>query len=354
MPTRKLTRRDFLKATLGGAGLIGLDALLDACSYDLARTTSVPATDTASPEQPTESSMTATETSTEEVSPTATEAAPTSTVTPSALLPDLVAAKGGDPEDMVRRAVGALGGMKAFVKPGANVVIKPNICVAYRSYEYAATTNPWVVAGLVKMALEAGAASVSVMDLPFNGTQNQAYSDSGIRDQVEAAGGQMVNMSSYKYIETANPHGKYMKKFSVYEDILKADTLIDVPIAKNHTSEARLTLAMKNLMGVITQADRNAMHYSLNQSIADLAALVKPHLTVIDAVRILTANGPRGGRLADVQEMDTVIASRDIVLADSYATLLFGLKPADIRYIGKAVDLGVGRSDVENMSFKQV
>jgi uncharacterized protein (DUF362 family) len=128
--------------------------------------------------------------------------------------------------------------------------------------------------------------------------------------------------------------------------------LINVPIAKNHESEARLTLGMKNLMGVVQ--DRGAMHISLVQCIADLAALVRPQLTVVDAVRILTRNGPRGGRLADVQKLDTVIASPDIVAADSYAASLFGLSPADIRYISAAVELGVGRSDLENLIIQEL
>jgi len=52
---------------------------------------------------------------------------------------------------MVQAALTALGGIEQFVKPGADVIIKPNICVAYHTYEYAATTNPEVVAALVAL-----------------------------------------------------------------------------------------------------------------------------------------------------------------------------------------------------------
>ncbi len=352
MPARKLSRRDFLKATFTGAGLLGLDSLLDACGQVLPLPPPASATPTLPPEPatPTQAAPAAAP-PTEELAATSTETVPAPTDTPAAP-PDLVVVRGGEPEDLVRRAVASLGGMSRFVGPGSNVVIKPNICVAYRSYEYAATTNPWLVAGLVKMAFEAGAASVKVMDSPFNGTQKQAYADSGIREQVEAAGGEMVLMNSWKFVETKNPSAKILKKPSVYEDILNANVLINVPIAKQHTSEARLTLGMKNLMGVVM--DRSYMHIDLVQCIADLAALVRPHLNIVDAVRILTANGPRGGRLGDVQKLDTVIASTDIVAADSYATSLFGMTPADIRYIGAAAALGVGRSDLENLKIEEV
>ncbi len=76
--------------------------------------------------------------------PAATQPLPTPTSTP-VIPPDLVVTRSGEPEELVRRAIAALGGMQKFVSSGANVVVKPNICVAYRTYEYAATTNPWVV-----------------------------------------------------------------------------------------------------------------------------------------------------------------------------------------------------------------
>ncbi len=189
------------------------------------------------------------------------------------------------------------------------------------------------------------------MDFPFNGTQEQAYQISGIKEQVEAAGGEMAYMLREHFISTDNPAGIVLKKTSVHEDILTTDVLINVPIAKNHGS-SRLTLGMKNLMGVVL--DRGAMHADLAQCIADLGALVRPQLTVIDAVRILTAYGPTGGSLNYVKKLDTLIASRDIVAADSYATSLFGLNPEDLAYIVAGTRMGLGRSDLPNLRIEEI
>jgi len=68
--------------------------------------------------------------------------------------PDLVVVRDGEPELLVQKALEALGGIGRFVQPGAKVVIKPNICISYHTYEYASTTNPWVVGALVKLCLE--------------------------------------------------------------------------------------------------------------------------------------------------------------------------------------------------------
>ena len=338
-----LTRRDFLHSTVLGAGALTLGAFLDACGRIAA--TSLPATQppSAAPTQPPASLASATAT----VPPSAVALAQPTELPAS--IPDLVVTTGGEPEALVRRALAALGGMQRFVPKGASVIVKPNICVAYHSYEYAATTNPWVVGTLVKMAFEAGAASVRVMDSPFGGTAEEAYKISGIKEQVEAAGGQMVSMLYHKFVTTSNPKAVYLSSPAVYEDILKADVLINVPIAKQH-SEAGLTLGMKNLMGVVR--DRETMHLNLGQFIADLNVLVRPQLTLVDAVRILTANGPSGGDLADVKKLDTLIASPDVVAADSYAASLFALKPEDLDYIVKGVKMGLGRSDLQNLKIQ--
>ena len=263
----------------------------------------------------------------------------------------LAVARGPSPEAITYAAIEALGGMTSFVKEGSDVIIKPNICVDYHPPEYAATTNPAVVAALVSMCLDAGAKRVRVMDYPFGGTAASAYEISGIKAAVEAAGGEMTIMSYPKYVQVDIPEGKSMSRTYIFRDILETDVLINVPIAKNHGS-TKLTLGEKNLMGLVM--NRNMMHDDLSQRIADLTSLVRPDLTVVDAVRILTAHGPTGGDLADVKQTDTVIASRDIVAADAYATTLFGMTGADIGYIQASADMGLGTMDLASIDIREI
>jgi uncharacterized protein (DUF362 family) len=355
--SKSLTRREFLSSLAVGMGALTLNQLLIGCQP--AGKSSDPPTvvvpDATIPPS------TATSSSTKSMTPVSSESAyiepkpltePTSTIQPTEhRLPDLVVSRGGDPESLVRSTLTALGGMQKFVSEGAHVIIKPNICVAYHTYEYAATTNPWVVAALVKLSFEAGASKVQVMDFPFGGTVQQAYVRSGIEEQVKAAGGEMVIMPFFRYIKTEIPEGKDLHQTDIFDDILNCDAFINVPIAKHH-SLARLTLGMKNLMGVIL--DRQALHRNLGQRLADLTSLIRPTLTVVDAVRILHRGGPTGGNLADVQKLDTIIASKDIVAADTYAATLFDLKPIDLPFIQAGVDMGLGRSDLENLYIEEI
>ena len=260
-------------------------------------------------------------------------------------------ARGNSPTAMVQAVVKSLGGIERFVKKGDDVIVKPNICVAYHTPEYAATTNPEVVSALVTLCLGAGAKRVRVMDLPFGGTAEQAYARSGIGEAVRAAGGQMELMAQTKYRATAIPGGVDIKTWPVYSDALDASVIINVPIAKQH-GMARLTLGMKNLMGLVQ--NRNQFHFNLGQRIADLTSLLHPRLTIVDAVRILMNHGPSGGSLDDVKMTNTIIASQDIVAADAYATTLFGLNGDDIPAIRAGAQMGLGTMDLKSIKVEEI
>jgi len=285
-------------------------------------------------------------------------AAPTEAIasrpTPTAPPPQaayLAVARGADPRAITRAALAAIGGIERFVKAGADVIVKPNICVEYHSYEYAATTNPEVVAALVELCLSAGARRVRVMDHPFGGTAERAYARSGIGEAVKSAGGTMEVMNPAKYRKNKIPEGRDLRSVKLYQEVLEADVLIDVPIAKHHNL-ARLTLAGKNLLGVVEAP--GSLHANLGQRIADLVSLVRPTLTVVDAVRILRAHGPTGGNLDDVQLTNTVIASHDIVAADAYAATLFGLQGADIAYVRAGAEMGLGTLDLGAIDVEEI
>lgn len=82
--------------------------------------------------------------------------------------------------------------------------------------------------------------------------------------------------------------------------------------------------------------------------------LIRPALTVVDAVRILTDHGPTGGNLNDVQVLNTLIASPDIVAADAYAATLFGLQGEDLAYVRAAQAMGLGSSDLQNLTIQEI
>jgi uncharacterized protein (DUF362 family) len=250
---------------------------------------------------------------------------------------ELAIARGPDPAANVRRAVEALGGMGAFVKRGERVVIKPNIGWN-RLPEQAANTNPDVVAEVVRLVAAAGASKVWVADVSVN-TAEQCFSRSGIEKAAKAAGATVVRPESTAFREV-NVAGKLLQVADVLFPFVEADRIINVPIVKQHGLSGA-TMALKNWYGVLG-GQRVKLHQDIHLSIVDLALMVKPTLTVMDATRILLANGPTGGSLADVKRMDTVAVSTDEVALDAFGAGLLGLAPQDLGFIVEGMKAGLG------------
>ncbi len=267
----------------------------------------------------------------------------------AALYPDLAIAQGSGPGRLVRAAVGAMGGISRFVSRGDIVVVKPNIGWD-RSPEYAANTNPEVVAEIVKLCFEAGAKKVKVFDRPVNDAR-RCYKQSGIIDAVKPLGAEVSFMEDRKF-KDVKLDGNVLKSWPIYSEVLDADKIINVPIAKTH-GLAGLTLSLKNLMGVMG-GSRGRIHQNLDESLLDVAHAIRPALTILDAVRILTANGPQGGNLSDVKSLNTVIAGVDQIAVDSYGTTLFGKKAGDLPYIREAQKRKLGNPDLKKLKIKKV
>jgi uncharacterized protein (DUF362 family) len=269
---------------------------------------------------------------------------------------DLVIAKTGSPSQLLQAAMTPLGGMGRFVKKGQRVVIKANIAWA-RTPEQACTNNPELLTALIKMCYEAGAKRVAVWDHTCDNYQF-TFSRSGLKEAAQKAGADIFSghgHNVYKQVEV--PKGKKLKTAEVLKDVLEGDVFINFPLPKHHFA-TELTLGMKNLIGIVW--DMEQLHkIDLHQCIADINTVRKPDLVVVDAIRILTTNGPKGpGKTEDIGE---VIASTDIVAPDAYCATFFRhpktgkpFKPEEIRFVKNAYDLGLGQINLSKLRVKKV
>ena len=264
---------------------------------------------------------------------------------------DLVAVKGGEPDAMFDEAIKVLGGMKKFVKPGQKVVVKPNIGWDVPP-ERSGNTNPVLVGQVVKHCFEAGAREVYVFDNTCD-TWQSTYKNSGIEEAAKAAGAKVVSGNfEENYRPVKIPGAKVLKEALVHELILDSDVFINMPVLKHHAS-AKLTIAMKNLMGIVW--DRRFWHRNdLHQCIADFCLFRKPDLNVIDAYRALMKNGPRGVSLDDVSTFKTLIVTKDIVAGDAAAAKVFGADPLDIPYIKIANEMGIGEINLDKLNISRL
>lgn len=268
--------------------------------------------------------------------------------------PDIGVVK-GEAKAATRAAVDLIGGIKSVVKKGQRVLIKPNMSFT-RSPEEASNTNPEVVKTIAVMCKEAGASRVMILDHTL-GSGKACMQISGIGPACREIDKNMVrtinNPSLYKQVTISK--AKSLTQTDVAKEALKADVLIAVPVAKSHSATG-VSLSMKGMMGLIY--DRSIMHrMDLNETIVDLASLLKADLTVVDGTRVLSTGGPGGP--GKVLKKETIIASKDMVAADAYAVSAFEwygkkFKPTQVKHIRLAHERGLGRADIENLSIKTI
>jgi uncharacterized protein (DUF362 family) len=297
-----MDRRNFLKAGMLGAVVLGLEPLHRAQGF----------------------------------MPGALPASPTSAA--------LAIVDGQDIAATVRTAVNALGGMSNFVKTGDVVLLKPNMSFA-NPPEWGSTTHPDVIREVVRLCVEAGAKRVVAVDFPMR--RSAACLERSGMTALAASMPELtfVELGEEQQFETVDaPNAVEFKQIAVAKLARKADVLINLPTAKHHGGTT-VSFGMKNLMGLIH--DRRVFHgdYNLSSAVADLAGVIRPQLTIMDAVHAMLDNGPQGP--GTVKTLNTILAGTDPVAVDA-ATLDIAqwsgrmLKPEDVRHIALAAERGAG------------
>lgn len=269
--------------------------------------------------------------------------------------PDLAAAK-GDAETATQLALDAIGGLKRFIKPGQVVVIKPNASFETPP-EWGATTHPEVLAAVVSGCLAADARRVLVVDHTMRNPE-RCFARSGTTDALAGfSKTKLVSLDKEKsYRAVQVPLGKVLHETEIPVVLEKADLFINVPTAKSH-SATTVSFGLKNLMGLVY--DRNRFHndMDLHQAVADLATVLRPQLTILDAMNLLKTGGPTGP--GSTEAFHTVIAGVDPVAVDSYGVGLSPWNgstyaPTDIAHIRYAEELGLGTTKLDSLRIAEV
>ncbi|MEO5370647.1 MAG: DUF362 domain-containing protein [Magnetococcus sp. DMHC-1] len=266
----------------------------------------------------------------------------------SDLFPVMAVVRGEQVERMTREAITRLGGIDRFIKRGDKVLLKPNVGWD-RQPEQAANTGPELVAAMVRLCREAGAKAVWVTDHSLNDPY-RCFFRSGIEDAIRKEGGEMRLPRQEDFVRT-DMGGSVLKIWPVSRFFLEADKVINLPIVKHH-SLCGCTLAMKNWYGVIG-GTRNRLHQDIHASIVDLAAAVRPTLTVMDATRVLKRNGPTGGSVADVGRENTLIAGLDEVAMDAFSLQFLDLQPDKVPFLAMGEARGLGRVNWQTLNVSQ-
>ncbi len=257
---------------------------------------------------------------------------------------ELAVIKGGDIARNVEAAVESVGGIGRFVKQGDIVLLKPNVSFP-NPPEWGTTTHPVVIETVADLCAGAGAKRVIVADFPMSRAR-MCLQRSGMAELAASTRAfTFVELKSERHFETVPvPGGEEVQELRVARLLAKADVFINLPTAKAHSATG-VSFGLKNLMGLFWERQPFHQKYDLHNAIVDLASIMRPRLTVLDATYGLLTNGPQGP--GKVEQLNTIIAGIDPVAVDAEACLLAPWNgrttdPDNIMHLAKAAERGLG------------
>ncbi len=266
---------------------------------------------------------------------------------------DLGVARGSRVPAMLQGAVDAIGGIGAFIKPGDVVLIKPNVAFE-RVAQLGATSNPEIVSALIKLVRDAGAKEVRVADNPIEAPEN-CFMRSGVRDAAVDAGARLYlpRPSDFEILNV--PGAKWIEQWPFFAAPFRGvNKVIGVAPVKDHNL-CRASMTTKNWYGLLG-GRRNQFHQDIHGIIADLCLMMRPSFVVLDGTRVMFRSGPTGGSLSDVKMTHTIVASRDMLAADSFGWHeLLGRKDEALPdYFAQAVAKKLGNPDYKSLNVREV
>jgi uncharacterized protein (DUF362 family) len=255
----------------------------------------------------------------------------------------------GDPAAATKKALEAMRNIPLCEK-GQRVVLKPNMSFANPRPGF---HHPSCGGGCGGPGLPGGRGSAGDGPRLSPAQRELCLERSGMLDAFQSLRGvHVLALEERKfYREIKVPQGKLFDRVEVMKEVLESDVLINIPQAKSHSATG-ISLGLKGLMGVIW--DRYSFHskYDIDQAIADLATVIKPQLTILDATRALVSGGPGGP--GEVVKPNLIIAGTDPVAVDSYAVTVtpwYGqnFKGRQVKHLLVAHQRGLGRIDPEQL-----
>ncbi len=256
-------------------------------------------------------------------------------------------AKGSNPENAVKKLVDLLEGIPLKGK----ILIKPNIA---HNRPAPVTTNKEVIKTLITYLTDAeeilvgDSASYPTKHI-MKRTWERVLEDTGLNEAVHEAGGEVVDLDQYEFVEVEIPENKVLRKPLISKLIFNVDHVINLPVMKTHHMTT-ITLCLKNLQGIIHDSQKTFAHLdNLHQKLVDIYRAVKDKFTlnIIDATIAMEGHGPG---LGTPVYLNTLVVSPDIVACDAVGSAIMGIDPFGIAHVRLAGAQGLGEGRLDHIN----
>ncbi len=224
---------------------------------------------------------------------------------------------------------------------GKRILLKPNVGRKGPA-NTALCTGPEVVRGVIRYFKDQHAGEILVGDGALWGVNVwEALETSGIAQVCREEEVSCVNLDESTPAVKEIPDGIMVQSLKFSSLPFEVDFRISIPVMKTHM-HAVATLGIKNMKGCLYKMEKTRLHRldkpspdldkgkCLDWGISDMATVLLPHYTVIDATNCMEGFGPSIGTPI---KLDLVLASKDPTAADYTAIALMGLPHDAVKYV---------------------
>ncbi len=241
----------------------------------------------------------------------------------------------------LKEVLAPLGGMSAFVNPGERIGLKPNVLLP-SSPEAAITTHPLLVAAVALAVKEAGGHPIVVESpgagvVPLRTVMERVFRRTGYREAADRYGFELSTEIDPQAV--ALPEGKTIHRVEVLGAILRCDAIMNLAKFKTHGFMI-FTGASKNLFGVIPGLTKVGYHgkfadpLQFGGMLLDVAAFVRPRLSLVDGILGMEGKGPGTG--GTPRHLGLLLAGTDTVAIDAACCRIAGIDTGAVPVLAAA------------------
>ncbi len=208
--------------------------------------------------------------------------------------------------------------------PGTKVLLKPNLVMA-RGHDGLACTHPLFVAAAARHFLDYGS-KVTIGDSPAFGSASQVMRSCGILEALKGLDVTVVNFSPGPGVKLRSG-----RMITFARETFETDLLVNLPKLKAH-AQLGMTLAVKNLFGLVIAWRKWLLHQSLGREVDSFLAMLVDILeaipvdtfTLLDGIVGMQGTGPVRGHPVG---SEIVAGSWNPVALDTSILEALSLKP---------------------------
>lgn len=250
-----------------------------------------------------------------------------------------------DVDQAVSELLAHLGGMAHYVKPGHRVLLKPNLLSASHPDD-PTVTHHTVLRSLIQQVQAVGGEPL-IGDSPAFGNVITVARKSGLMAVADELGVPITEWGGS--VKMPHPAHYSVRSYRLAREVVDADVVINVPKLKTHR-QMQLTGAIKNNFGCVPGKRKARLHlfrgkdrFTFGKMLLEYCELIKPTLTIVDAIVAMEGTGPR---LGSPYPLGILTGGVDVVALDRVHAEIIGFPAAEFDLMNAAREIGVGETEL--------